>query len=115
MRGFRTLPNDRAAAYRTLFRKYKFFFFSCAQLNERPFDIGYHIPRPADDDRISDLHAEALDFVLIVERCARNSRTADFNGLKHGNGSQYSSTADAHNNIIEFRGGLAWWKLVRDR
>src|SRR3989344_7819775 len=74
----RCLPGntlDGATAVLDIFGKRKLFFFARAHLFDDRDNIGNHIPRFLQNDRVSNAHIEASNLIFIMECRTRDHRT----------------------------------------
>ena len=77
-------------------------------------DFGDDIATALDLEPIPDLHAEALDFVHVVEGGVADGSAADRNRSEHGNRCELSRAADLHADVFQFGDACARGVFVRD-
>src|SRR4029077_12296494 len=59
-----------------------------------------HIAAAFDLNPIADFDAQALDFVHVVESGPTHSGAADGNRFQHGDGCQFASSANLHDDVL---------------
>jgi len=88
-----------------------FFFFAVLHYFQ---DVGDHFAGAFDQDRVSGVDAEALDFVHIMERGFRDGDAADLHRLENGEGREDAGAADADFNLLQDRRFLVSLIFVSD-
>ena len=63
---------------------------------------------------VADLHAQALDLVLVVQRRARDHRARELHRREHGDRGERARATDLHDDVLDLRRGLPRGVLVGD-
>src|SRR3954467_8924453 len=80
---------ERAFAARMILVVYDFYYF------------GNHISAALDQHPIPDLHSEALDFILIVQRCALDRGAADGHWPQRRQRRELAGASHLHQNVLD--------------
>ncbi len=72
-----TLDSTVTTTFGYMSGKDKGFFGTSAQLPHNRDDIRYNVPRFLDNDCVTNPHIESFNFILIMERSTRNSRSGN--------------------------------------
>src|SRR5271170_703571 len=100
------------AADRAFFGHLEFFFFFAVLHNFQ--DVGDYFAGAFDEDCVSGVDAEALDFVHVVQSGFGDGDAADLHRLENGEGSEDAGAAYADFNLFEERGFLVGLIFVGD-
>ena len=85
-----------------------------AKAGNRCNHFGDDLARSANDDRVTDEHPLALDFVRVVKRGHRDGHATNPHRLEHRERSDRTGAAHADHDVSKLGGLLFGGKLVRD-
>src|SRR5207253_11340872 len=101
------------ASFRTTLRHVKSFVaarmvFIVDDLNH----FGNHVAATFDHHPVADLHFQAINLILIMERGPRHGGAADGNGLERGHRGELAGAAHLHKNVFNPAGAAARSVLI---
>src|SRR5207245_3732625 len=85
-----------------------------AALTQHAHDFGDHVAAALHQHSVTDLDAEAADFVFVVQRSPRHGDAADIHRLEKCDGSERSGSADVDVDIVDDGFGLLRGEFERD-
>ena len=84
-------------------------------VRHRAEDFRNHVVAPANEHARTDLDALSLDVVEVIQRCALNRRTREFDGTQVRQRREFARAPDFPSDFLHDRGGLLGGKLVCHR
>ena len=109
------VPAERGAALGALAGELELPLVSGAQFRDRADHLGDDLARLAQDHRVTDQHALALNFILVVQGRAVYGRAADLHRGHHGERGDPPGPAHAHLDVEQLGVDLLGRVLVGDR
>ena len=81
---------------------------------DHPSDFGDHVAAALDFHPVANLHAQALDFVHVVQSGAADRGSADGNRLQCRDRREFSGASDLHQDVFDLRDARARRVFVGD-